>query len=370
MAGSSRRKYAAVAVAAALVAALGASTAPAANGGEPDPRIINGRPAPEGAYPWMVALVKAKEPAERGQFCGGSLIGPRIVLSAAHCFTPNPELPTANPADVDAVIGRNRLDEHGDGERIDVKRVATHPEYDPRNLANDAALLLLAKAPDAAAVELPGAGDEDLFATGRSVRVMGWGLVKENGVETSWSLRETDVVVRPDEECATAYRDYAAAVDVCAAAPGTDACQGDSGGPLVAADEAAGWTQVGIVSYGTGCARPGFPGVYSDVLALRGFVTDPDPTWAAPNVKRPKVVARGSRGDRTLHCRKGRWAGPVDEFQYAWRRYRLGEHRKELGVGQDLDVGRKEKGWRIACEVYAQNEGGFTREFSRAPRLR
>jgi len=106
--------------------------------------------------------------------------------------------------------------------------------------------------------------------------VVGWGAAREGGPQQR-HLRWVRVPYVPDGPCHAAYaRDgYVDAAMICAGdlAGGADACQGDSGGPLVRRDAGGTWIEVGIVSFGYGCARPGYPGVYTQVSTYAAQIT-------------------------------------------------------------------------------------------------
>jgi secreted trypsin-like serine protease len=342
------------------LACLPAGVAPAAG---PEQRIVGGHPSPPGAFPWTVALVRSTLPAERGQFCGGSLIAADVVLTAAHCVA------GASPADIDVVAGRYRLAERN-GQRIDAALIASDPRYNPEISSADAALIRLAEPAAQPPITLATPADAPTFAPGQPAKVLGWGTLRSGGPETADVLYETDVSIDSNADCAA---DYAAAnieIDekmICAGAPGRDACQGDSGGPLVV-DEAAGWRQVGIVSFGVGCAEPDFPGVYSRIPELLDFIQDPSPVYAPFNTIPPIATGNSAVGGR-LHCRKGHWAGENPEFFYGWFRVRNGELRQQVSGRQDLRASERLRGWRVACVVNAVNEGGFAGSVSIPARI-
>jgi len=224
--------------------------------------VVGGEEAPDGAYPWMTALL------DRGsQICGATLISPSWVLTAAHCVK------GTAATRLSVAISREDLSNAADGEVIAVSEVRVHPDYDRNNASeNDVALLGLARPSVAAPIRLSGAGDDDLEADGAPVRVAGWGdQIGLLGLASTNRLQQVDLNVVGDEPCT---EDLDAASQVCAEGFLRDSCQGDSGGPLFAVKYGE-WVQVGVVSYGLGCAVPEFPGVYSEVngVTIRGWIT-------------------------------------------------------------------------------------------------
>jgi secreted trypsin-like serine protease len=105
---------------------------------------------------------------------------------------------------------------------------------------------------------------------------MGWGATSENGGQQRY-LRSASVPFVPDSACRRAYGSQFVASDMICAGNlrdgGVDTCQGDSGGPMVNRDSAGGWVEVGIVSFGNGCARAGYPGVYTQVSRFTKAIT-------------------------------------------------------------------------------------------------
>ena len=219
----------------------------------PSGAIVGGKAAPRGAHQFMASLQDSTGFA----FCGGSVIAPSWVLTAAHCV-----------ADGDAtglyvVTGRTNLTDSSTGQRIAVSQVIVHPAY--ANNAHDTALLRLSTPTASPAIALAGADDERFEAAGTPVKVTGWGdTLPTMGLFSSSELREVDLNVVSDSECGQTNFGFDPATGVCAAALLKDSCQGDSGGPLFAAGS-RGPVQIGVVSYGQSCALPKFPGVYSEV---------------------------------------------------------------------------------------------------------
>jgi secreted trypsin-like serine protease len=102
---------------------------------------------------------------------------------------------------------------------------------------------------------------------------MGWGQTREDSMRQERRLHYAIVPTVPDKVCAAEYKkagvDLVADESICAGRRGVDTCQGDSGGPMVGRDADGQWVQVGIVSWGLGCARDGYPGVYTQISAFR-----------------------------------------------------------------------------------------------------
>jgi secreted trypsin-like serine protease len=148
-------------------------------------------------------------------------------------------------------------------------QVIRAPGFRTETRGDDWAIVALDRPIDLPPVRLSrgDAGDDD------TVVVMGWGLVREDAGRQERRLRYATVHTVPDADCAADYRrvgvDLVAEDSICASRPGVDTCQGDSGGPMVRLDRTGRWLQVGIVSWGLGCARDGYPGVYTQVSTFR-----------------------------------------------------------------------------------------------------
>lgn len=251
--------------------------APVAQAGEDSDRsIIGGGPVTAERYPWTVAVASQSRfgSARSGQFCGGVLVGPTTVVSAAHCF--GQAALGGNWSDVhDLRIIFGRTDLSGtSGRETDVSNVWVNPGYDPVTNSGDVAVVTLGESlPAASTIRMAGADDTQDYRAGTAAEVYGWGDTT-GYASYSTVLRAAGVTVLADETCERAYPGngdgkYNRQDMVCAGDPagGHDACQGDSGGPLV-----AGGKLVGLVSWGAGCADPAHPGVYTRMSAVAGLV--------------------------------------------------------------------------------------------------
>ena len=290
----SRRALARLGALAAVVASLSAAAPAAAQ--EIEPRVVGGTATTIERWPWQVAI--AFPPDGRNgyqrQFCGGSLVAPTIVITAAHCVYDfidptgvtciQPLAGFNNPAsDFSVITGRTRLSSSA-GAEIPVAEIY-YFESGPRHQAQssgdgeglfdcntfewDVVFLQLASAapPPAQTILIAGADERDTWAPGRPAVVTGWGATSEGG-SGSDILRFADVSIIDDATCGRddVYGDqFFPQVMVCAGVfpqGGSDTCQGDSGGPLVVPLASGAYRLVGDTSFGEGCAQPNKPGVY------------------------------------------------------------------------------------------------------------
>ncbi|MFJ8691851.1 serine protease [Streptomyces roseolilacinus] len=254
----------------AVVAAVAPLAAPAPAAA--DSGVVGGRTANAPDTPWVVALSSRDRfgRTRGGQFCGGVVIAPTKVATAAHCLREDVlGVRVEELQDLKVIAGRSDLGGSG-GHEVAVKDMWINPAYDAASNAGDAAVLTLAKAlPRDYAIPVAPAGDP-AYTPGTNATVYGWGDTTGMGTYAH-TLHVADVSVLPDADCARAYpagqgeARYLPATMLCAGTRegGRDACQGDSGGPLIARGKL-----IGLVSWGSGCGLPGSPGVYSRVSAV------------------------------------------------------------------------------------------------------
>ncbi|WP_107097634.1 trypsin-like serine protease [Streptomyces sp. WMMB 322] len=209
-------------------------------------KIVGGTEAEKGEFPWMVRLSMG---------CGGALFEKDVVLTAAHCVDGSGEN--------DSITAIGGVVDLEDSDKVEVKskEVLQAPGYD--GTGKDWALIKLAEPIDQETLPIA----EDDSNNEGEFTVAGWGADKEGGAQQQKMLK-VDVPFVDDATCKGAYSELVEDEELCAGdmeAGGIDSCQGDSGGPMFRKTEAGEFIQVGIVSWGEGCARAGKPGVYTEV---------------------------------------------------------------------------------------------------------
>lgn len=219
------------------------------------PRIVGGQPSPAGKWPSAVAL----ELPDGWQYCGGTLVRDRWVMTAGHCDVRVGEL---------AVLGLVDLTSSA-GQSIAIDEVRKPMLFVSAENGWDVMLAHLSRPSGVAVAPLVAPG---WTGVGVPAEIVGWGLTSETAPATSPVLRDAEVPIWSAATCRAAYAGVPETA-ICAglAEGGKDTCQGDSGGGMYVQD-ASRWLVAGVTSYGDGCARPGKPGVYTAVAAVRTWV--------------------------------------------------------------------------------------------------
>jgi len=229
-------------------------------------KIVGGEPADRGAFPWAAAIALERQDGSLFNFCGGSLITPEWVVTAAHCTV---------QVGQKIILGRLNLTETG-GEVHNVIQVINHADYNPDTSDFDIALVKLGSASSQTPISLI-PENSNLTAPGKNFTIAGWGLLEEGGMASD-DLMEVTVPVVSNESCQANYDGTGVTITnnmLCAADQDKDSCQGDSGGPGMVVDSAQDSDRLaGVVSFGIGCARPDFPGVYTRVSQFVDWIND------------------------------------------------------------------------------------------------
>ncbi|CAB4054829.1 unnamed protein product [Lepeophtheirus salmonis] len=224
-------------------------------------RIVNGGPTERGEIQYQLGLQGSDF---NHPFCGATLIGERIAITAAHCVVGRV------PSSFKVIQGAHQLSDATNIKR-EVLKIAVHDYNDTTNLTMLQFLLL---------------------QNGRDCVITGWGKLHSPGMELPDKLQKAFVTIMSNEGCASTLSSYPwdGRYMLCAGSEATDACQGDSGGPLVC----EGKYLTGIVSWGIGCATPGIPGAYTDVRKYRSWID----LHAGSIIKRRVRVCYNSRKER------------------------------------------------------------------------
>ncbi|GMF11763.1 unnamed protein product [Phytophthora lilii] len=237
--------------------------------------ILGGGVVPPGTKTYTTGV---RPTANGTDFCGGSLITPTHVLTAAHCMA----------GDIQYVsVGTHFLSGTEDGEQIKVVRKTRHPKYASETNSYDFLVLELEKASSFPPVALAKSDDSDVAAGGNAT-VMGWGAVAQGGVQSNELLR-VDVPLVNNTACAKKL-DVDATMLCAGGELDMDSCQGDSGGPLIL-EQPTEDVLIGVVSWGNGCGRAGYPGLNHHNIKLTQPLENSLSASRAPLVARSSTVS-------------------------------------------------------------------------------
>jgi len=241
-------------------------------------RIVNGVEARPGSWPWQVVLGQPRNPnffsaADFRVICGGTLISPSVILTAAHCFTSGSSSNTPTHARMGEHDITTSSELSGTVQRR-IQRTVLHEGWDKVSLVNDIALVKISGNPltyttriRAACLPFDYQGVTDTSIQ-PSPYVTGFGAL-EDGQPSATKLFQAKVPVVGHEACRSAYSGVRnvrlTRNHICAGQGNADTCAGDSGGPMLSDRFRNRWSVIGITSYGVSCANAQYPGVYTRV---------------------------------------------------------------------------------------------------------
>jgi secreted trypsin-like serine protease len=318
-----------------LTSAPGQVTVPGSNGASAS--MINGRGTNIRNWPWQVALAAGgprarKVSATNRAFCGGSMIAPDLVITAAHCVA---DLSRRQVRQVEVISGRTWLSSRQGGSAYVKTRIlpfsrAGAPLFvdNGRRPWWDVALLKLRSRIPGVPIMLAGANESASFSPGTPVKATGWGVTSPFGQSSSNVLRLISQVILPDPVCGRENgRGYSPKTMLClgGSAANTSTCFGDSGGPLVARLK-SGWRLIGLTSFGDANCDPAVPSVDTRVSGRairswvrrvslrvsgvdpvgRGGISRPKPDWCSVPGLRGRTVSQSRAALRKAGCELGR----------------------------------------------------------------
>jgi secreted trypsin-like serine protease len=269
---------------------------PAASAGPAVARVVGGETIALRQAPWQVAVLATGATGINAQFCGGSVIHPRWVLTAAHCVSDR-RGPT--PAtDIEIGDGVTDLERMRPGRRIAVERIIVHPGWFGTDIATQVDLALIELSRPVRFSEPIALDRRRTTPRGTEGWVTGWGATNADfgdGTQPDFPRdlqgATVEVLAGPGEPCGR-YGVYDEAEHICAADPGiVDTCSGDSGGPLALLRNGQ-WVLSGVTSFGVGCGRPAFPGIYARVAPHVRWIARhvDDLRWQSQRTTRRSVV--------------------------------------------------------------------------------
>ncbi|XP_036796039.1 transmembrane protease serine 6 isoform X1 [Oncorhynchus mykiss] len=232
-------------------------------------RVVGGVNATEGEWPWQVSLQIGGR-----HVCGGALVSSQWVVSAAHCFYDD----RLSPRAWTVYLGKFLLNRSSQMEdAIRVQQILLHQYYDDETHDYDLALLRLERPAAPGTLAQPACLPSPTHQQEPELLcwVTGWGALREGGTPSN-VLQKVDVRLVSEEACFRSYGYMVTPRMLCAGyrSGEKDACQGDSGGPLVCQENSGRWFLAGVVSWGKGCGRADYYGVYTRVTKLTGWIKE------------------------------------------------------------------------------------------------
>lgn len=326
----------------------------------PQGRIINGHPTTQ-SWPWMASLSMRDSEPSQTHFCGGALIDPMYVVTAAHCVFDY----SSSPESLQIVLGRTRLT-GTDGVTAYVSPVIIHPDFDFNTLDSDIALLRLeSPVTDIEPIAPVSPAEEAMWGADTSATLIGWGVTDGTIPIRPDHLQEAQMPIHSFDQCLdTIGLDFKQSSMMCAGklassqnnSDGIDACNGDSGSPLMVFDGNV-WKVIGLTSWGYDCGSSRAWGVYARVSRFLEWIHSKP--IALPYIREGEYpyVSGVPQVGQTLRCNKGNWQGEnISSYTYQWidsESGRIARANKITYKVRPSDMGRQ-----FNCSVTATNPGG------------
>jgi secreted trypsin-like serine protease len=321
-----RRSLTALVLGLALVALL-APTAQASQ--RASASVIGGEDASITDFP-SLAYLEAQTGPKSGFACTGTVIAPRVILTAGHCVLNIENGEVVPPSAFAVATGAADLRQIAPSNVFHVSRSLAYPMFDPSTLHNDAGLLVLSNPTPAPPIALAAGADNGLYVGGAPVRIAGWGLTDPNSSDTPPILQTTAAVVQPSDLCKKKvggfYPFYSPGVQMCTTTPPkhtSGGCFGDSGGPVIGTRADGVPVELGIVSTGAPACNTRLPNIFTRVDKISTWAAEwiaavefgaPEPVVKVPKAELPRMtksdakdlVARALGIDFGKRFRKGK----------------------------------------------------------------
>jgi V8-like Glu-specific endopeptidase len=260
--------------------------------------VIGGHNATIQQYPSLAFIEGAV--ATAGYACTGTVVAPRVVLTAGHCVEDLESSSITQPEQIAVATGISNLQHIPDAKISRVEKVLANPDFNPSKLQGDAGLLILKTPVSAPAIALAGPEDAALYEAGDQVTIAGWGIDDRATEHAPNQLQAGTVPVAEAKRCKEGTRRFYPFFDaghqVCTLdVPhfDTTTCHGDSGGPAIATGPDGSPVEIGITSLGDGTCNPTSPAVFTRVDQIQPWVQSwIDATEAGgpqPRIRIPKA---------------------------------------------------------------------------------
>ncbi len=260
-----------------VVASAGAASAGAAGNPKATGSVIGGHATTVTDFP-ALAYIEGVQ-ATSGYACTGTVVAPRVVLTAGHCVEDIESSSIVEPAKIAVATGVSNLEHIPPANISAVEKVLAYPSFDPALLHGDAGLLILATPVTATPIELATKAETALYEPGDELTVAGWGIDKRHSEHTPTQLQAATVPIEETERCKAGLKRFYPFYDATRQLCTIDSpqfkitpCHGDSGGPAIATREDGSTVEVGVVSLGDATCSPRSPAVFTRVDQISTWV--------------------------------------------------------------------------------------------------